>query len=107
MTYLEFLQNHIQRFGEGSVDGDEATVVIMDNAAQHRAEGVNEWAVENRIRLLTLPPYSPELNPAEKIINSIKSKVRKDRYSFDEGNNISKVVNEQLIIQAYEENLET
>ena len=68
---------------------------------------MNEWAVENRIRLLTLPPYSPELNPAEKIINSIKSKVRKDRYSFDEGNNISKVVNEQLIIQAYEENLET
>jgi transposase len=54
----------------------------MDNAAVHRAEGVNEWAASKQIKLLTLPPYSPELNPAEKIISSIKAKVKKARYNF-------------------------
>ena len=44
--------------------------VILDNARPHRAKAVVEWInnnSNNRIYLLFLPPYSPELNPAENI----------------------------------------
>lgn len=43
---------------------DELKVVLMDNGAFHKAKCLN-WP--RNILPLFLPPYSPELNPAEKI----------------------------------------
>ena len=34
--------------------------------------------VANNIRMVTIPPYSPELNAAEKIILALKQKVNKE-----------------------------
>jgi len=44
--------------------------IILDNATPHRANAVREYLDSNpynRIELLFLPAYSPELNPAENI----------------------------------------
>jgi hypothetical protein len=53
-----FLRHTTQAF-EG-----EACIMILDGAGWHRA---NNLHVPKTIRLIPLPPYSPELNPVEHI----------------------------------------
>lgn len=43
---------------------DELKIIVLDNGAFHKAD---KLMIPNDIVLLFLPPYSPELNPAEKI----------------------------------------
>jgi len=43
--------------------------VILDNAAFHKAK---KLIIPNNIVLIFLPPYSPELNPAERIWQAFK-----------------------------------
>ena len=47
-------------------------VVIMDNASFHRKTKLYEIAGRHQIKILFLPPYSPELNPIEKTWANIK-----------------------------------
>lgn len=48
---------------------DELKVVILDNGAFHKAKAL---VIPGNITLIFLPPYSPELNPAEKMWQNIK-----------------------------------
>ena len=45
-------------------------VVILDGAGWHRSQGL---VVPSNITLLELPPYSPELNPVERIWHYLRS----------------------------------
>jgi len=48
---------------------DEFTVMVMDQAGWHLA---GELTVPQHMRLIFLPPYSPELNPAEHLWDSLR-----------------------------------
>ena len=48
---------------------DEFIVMVMDQAGWHLA---GELAVPLNMRLIFLPPYSPELNPAEHLWESLR-----------------------------------
>ena len=43
---------------------DELKLIILDNGAFHKAQSL---IIPDNVVLIFLPPYSPELNPAEKI----------------------------------------
>lgn len=43
---------------------DEFKIILLDNGAFHKADRLK---IPDNIHLLFIPPYSPELNPAEKI----------------------------------------
>lgn len=47
-------------------------IMILDNFKTHKAFIVKEKAEELNIRLIYLPPYSPDLNPIEFIWKSVK-----------------------------------
>jgi hypothetical protein len=49
---------------------DAHAVVILDRAGWHRSQGL---VVPGNITLLELPPYSPELNPVERIWHYLRS----------------------------------
>lgn len=53
-------------------------VIILDNFRSHRANITVEFAKNNGIELVYLPPYSPELNPIEFIWKSIKRVVSRE-----------------------------
>ena len=53
-------------------------VVIMDNASFHRKTKLYGIAGRHHIKILFLPPYSPELNPIEKTWANIKRRLRKN-----------------------------
>ena len=48
-------------------------VVVMDNLGSHKASGVEEAIECVGARVWYLPPYSPDLNPIEKLWSTIKS----------------------------------
>src|SRR5437016_1810290 len=52
------------------VAADAHAVVILDGASWHNSHGL---VVPNNITLLALPPYSPELNPVERIWHYLRS----------------------------------
>ena len=55
-------------------------VLIWDNAGFHTAKGL---AVPANITLLPLPPYSPELNPVERLWHHLRSHHWSNRWYAD------------------------
>ena len=53
---------------------DEFVLMVMDQAGWHLA---GELVIPDNMRLLFLPPYSPELNPAE----HLREAIREDRFA--------------------------
>lgn len=50
----------------------ELKIIVLDNGAFHKAKRL---LIPPNIILLFLPPYSPELNPAEKVWDMIKDEL--------------------------------
>lgn len=53
------------------------SILIMDNMKSHHAKAVKELLDQANIRYLYLPPYSPDLNPIEKLWSKVKAILRK------------------------------
>lgn len=57
-------------------DPDKIHVIIGDGAGFHHKQGQDfEGAIPSNVRILTLPPYSPELNPIEKLWDVVKDSI--------------------------------
>ena len=54
-------------------------VLVMDNLRAHHHPGLALLAEGFHIRLLYLPPYSPEFNPIESVWAAMKNRLRKRR----------------------------
>jgi transposase len=48
-------------------------VLVLDNRRFHKAK---DLSVPDNIRLVFLPPYSPELNPGERLWHDLKDHLR-------------------------------
>lgn len=48
---------------------DEFIVMVTDGASSHKSK---DLVIPKNIMLILLPPYSPELNPAEQIWNLLR-----------------------------------
>ncbi len=75
-TYLAFLDRlapHYRRRG---------AILIQDNASYHKDAEVWSWFKSNRhwLEVHQLPPYSPELNPAERRWQYTRKNGTHDRY---------------------------
>ena len=53
------------------------SVLIMDNMKSHHAKAVKELLDSSGVRYIYLPPYSPDLNPIEKLWSKVKALLRK------------------------------
>jgi transposase len=69
---IEQLLHHCGRWPEPK------SVLIMDNASFHHIERIREPCSKAGIKLLFLPPYSPELNPIEVFFAELKAFVRRN-----------------------------
>ena len=52
-------------------------VVVLDNLAAHKVEGVRQAIAAAGASVLYLPPYSPDLNPIEQLFAKLKGLLRK------------------------------
>jgi len=62
-TYLGFLEQLARRYRR------QGAIMIQDNASYHKDADVWKWFKSNRnwLEVHQLPPYSPELNPTERL----------------------------------------
>ena len=72
--------------------GKREAIVIMDNASSHKSKRLK---VPDNIQIVYLPPYSPELNPVERVFQDIKKHLKnKVFYLIEElENTVCKIVN--------------
>ena len=70
-VFLGFLKNVINRYATGKI------VMILDNARIHHAKLLQPYldSVKDRLKLVFLPPYSPNLNIIEGLWKWLKSEV--------------------------------
>jgi transposase len=52
-------------------------IVILDNLSSHKVHGVRQAITAVGARALYLPPYSPDLNPIERLFSKLKTLLRK------------------------------
>jgi transposase len=51
-------------------------IVIADNLASHKVAGVREAIAARGASIMYLPPYSPDLNPIERLFAKLKAVIR-------------------------------
>ena len=72
-TFGEFLC-HLLQHTQGKL------YLILDNASWHKARDLKDFFNQNRLVRLFLPPYSPELNPIERVWRITRRQVTHNRY---------------------------
>lgn len=66
---------------------DNRIILTLDGAGWHRSK---ELLLPENIRLLFLPPYSPELNPVEHIWDYIREQKQFNNYAFNSLDQVEK-----------------
>lgn len=77
MTFFSFLQKLLRHHQHG-----RKMVVILDNARWHHARLLRPWLHAHRdmLQLIFLPPYSPEMNHAERVWKLTRTLCTHNRY---------------------------
>ena len=75
----EAMQQFLDRFAATIAD-DEHVVMVLDQAGWH---GSTALVVPGNITLVPLPPYSPELNPVERVWLYLKERFLSHRLHAD------------------------
>jgi transposase len=57
--------------------------LICDNAGYHKSNKIKEYLKNSKIELIFLPPYSPNLNPIERMWKFMHSVVSNNRFYLD------------------------
>ena len=75
-TYFAFLEQLARRYRR------RGAILIQDNASYHKDANVWKWFAANRhwLEVHQLPPYSPELNPAERLWQHTRKNGTHNRY---------------------------
>ena len=57
-------------------------IVVVDNARWHHAKALQPWLLQHSrtLRLDFLPPYSPELNPVERVWKLTRRQATHNQY---------------------------
>ena len=63
MPTVNYMWKHLKLISEATESGHHA-LVIMDDAGWHQQELTEDF---DKLSILKLPPYSPQLNPIEQV----------------------------------------
>ena len=91
-VFLQVLKNVLVRYPTGKI------VMILDNAKIHHAKLLNDFLEQNRdrLQLVFLPPYSPNLNKIEELWRWLKDAVINNVF-FHNREDIQRAVEKFLI----------
>lgn len=73
-TFYEFMKELIEAIRNKKI---EDSLIIMDNCTIHMTKKLKELYRENKLKVLTIVPYSSDFNAVEYVFNYLKQKVYK------------------------------
>ncbi|EED11609.1 conserved hypothetical protein [Talaromyces stipitatus ATCC 10500] len=76
--FIEQLLKHCGKWPEPK------SVLVMDNASFHHSDRINEMCSREGVKLVYLPPYSPDLNPIEEFFAELKAFIRRNWQVYEE-----------------------
>ena len=59
------------------------SVLIMDNASFHHSERIRRLCSDAGVKLVYLPPYSPDLNPIEEFFAELKTFIKRNWVMYE------------------------
>jgi transposase len=74
-TDAEAFEVYVEHFLASSLR--EGQVVVMDNLGAHRPKRIRDLIEARGAELVSVPSYSPDLNPIEQVFSKIKNILRK------------------------------
>ncbi|KAI9147403.1 transposase [Paramyrothecium foliicola] len=72
--FEDFIMQLLQHCGRWP---EPKSVLVMDNASWHQKERIEELCAEAGVKVLFLPPYSPDFNPIEEFFAELKAYIKK------------------------------
>ncbi|KAI1839588.1 hypothetical protein JX266_014202, partial [Neoarthrinium moseri] len=69
--FISQLLQHCGRYPEPK------SVIVMDNASWHHSDRIQQMCLEAGVKVVFLPPYSPDFNPIEEHFGVLKRFIRK------------------------------
>ncbi len=75
LVWLQMIEKHYSQM--------KAIYLYVDNARYYRSKLVREYLETSRIKMIFLPPYSPNLNPIERLWKFLKKEIIKSAYTPD------------------------
>jgi len=95
-SFQRFLESLLKHRSPG-----QRLVLVLDNAKYHHARALQPWLRQQRKRLalLFLPPYSPDLNPIERVWKLTRRLATHNRH-FRTLNDITNAVSERFTLWA-------
>ena len=76
--FIEQLLKHCGRWPE------PRSVIVMDNALFHHSDRLKEMCTDARLKLIYLPPYSPDLDPIEEFFSELKAYIRHHWQNYEQ-----------------------
>jgi transposase len=77
-SFIEQLLQHCGKWPEPK------SVLVMDNASFHHSDRVKQLCFDAGVKLLYLPPYSPDFNPIEEFFAELKAYIKKAWSAYEE-----------------------
>jgi transposase len=74
--FIEQLPHHCRPYPEHN------SVLIVDNASFHHSDRIEQMCRDAGVKLLYLPPYSPDLNPIEEFFAELKAFIKKQWHEY-------------------------
>jgi transposase len=81
INYKDFIAQLLKHCGKWH---EPKSVLVMDNASFHHSERKEQMCSEAEVKLVFLPPYSPDLNPINEFFAELKAFIRRNWQSYEE-----------------------
>jgi transposase len=79
--YEDFIEQLLQHCGRWP---EPKSVLVMDNASFHRSDRIEKMCSTAGVKLVYLPPYSPDLNPIEEFFSELKAFIKRHWAGYEE-----------------------
>ncbi|KAJ5340390.1 hypothetical protein N7541_009514 [Penicillium brevicompactum] len=80
-VFEDFIEQLLQHCGKWP---EQKSVLVMDNASFHHSGRIKQMCSEAGVKLVYLPPYSPDLNPIGEYFAELKAFIRRNWQSYEE-----------------------
>ena len=75
-VFEDFIAQLLQHYGR---QPEPKSVLVIDNASFHHSERMTQIYVDIGVKLVYLPPYSPDLNPIEEFFAKLKAFIKRNQ----------------------------